>query len=91
MANQQGGEALVATLGRKLVHLVEDDDQLRRLLGQLLRSSRFGVEKHESGDMFLARLDRIAPCVRLDTNVPGAIGFAGQGAVRERARAWPSS
>ena len=45
---KNGTEKLfVVTVRRRLVHLVEDDEQLRRLLGRPLRSSGFEVEEHE--------------------------------------------
>jgi two-component system response regulator FixJ len=56
----------------KLVHVVDDDDAVRRSLDFLLRSAGHDVERWEDGVAFLKGVDRSQPaCVLLDVRMPG--------------------
>jgi two-component system response regulator FixJ len=71
--------------GDKLVHVVDDEDSIRRSLDFLLRSAGFGVEKWEDGDTFLKGVDRARPaCVLLDVRMPGMDGLQVQAEMAAR-------
>ena len=38
---------------RRIIHLVDDEESIRRSAGFMLRTSGFAVETYESGDAFL--------------------------------------
>ena len=67
-----------------LVFIVDDDAGVREALAWLLRSRRLPSEAFDSGDAFLAFLDRQGPhwrptqpgCVLLDVRMPGTSGLA---------------
>lgn len=69
----------------KLVHVVDDDDAVRRSLDFMLRSAGFAVERWEDGVEFLKGVDRAKPaCVLLDVRMPGMDGLEVQAAMAER-------
>jgi two-component system, LuxR family, response regulator FixJ len=60
----------------RLVHVVDDEDAVRRSLDFLLRNAGFGVEKWPDGESFLQGADRSVPaCVLLDVRMPGLDGL----------------
>lgn len=60
----------------KLVHVVDDEDAIRRSLDFLLRTAGFAVEKWPDGESFLKGADRAAlACVLLDVRMPGMNGL----------------
>lgn len=60
----------------RLVHVVDDEDVIRRSLGFLLRTAGFAVAKWADGESFLKGADRTAPaCVLLDVRMPGMSGL----------------
>jgi two-component system response regulator FixJ len=60
----------------KLVHVVDDEESIRRSLDFLLRSAGFRVEKWVDGEAFLKGADRTQPaCVLLDVRMPGMDGL----------------
>lgn len=60
----------------RLVHVVDDEDSIRRSLDFLLRTAGFQVEKWENGETFLKGADRTVPaCVLLDVRMPGMDGL----------------
>lgn len=69
----------------RLVHLVDDDEAIRRSAGFMLKTSGFRVQTYESGDQLLksaATLKR--GCVLLDIRMPGIDGLEVQQALKER-------
>jgi len=69
----------------RLVHLVDDDDAIRRSAGFMLKTSGFRVQTYESGDQLLksaASLD--LGCILLDIRMPGIDGLEVQQALKER-------
>jgi CheY-like chemotaxis protein len=55
--------------------LVEDDDALRRMFADVLRSNGYGVEEASSGDEAVAAIDRQCPDLLLsDLVLPGPNG-----------------
>jgi two-component system, LuxR family, response regulator FixJ len=60
----------------RLVHVVDDEDAVRRSLDFALRTAGFGVEKWLDGEAFLKGVDRTTPaCVLLDVRMPGMDGL----------------
>ena len=69
----------------KLVHIVDDEDAIRRSLDFLLRSAGFRTERWEDGEAFLKGADRTQPaCVLLDVRMPGMDGLQVQAEMRAR-------
>ncbi|MBL6459430.1 response regulator [Belnapia sp. T6] len=63
---------------RRVVHVIDDDDAVRRAIALLLRSARIPTETHVSGMGFLEALakggdDQIG-CVLVDVRMPGLNG-----------------
>jgi two-component system, LuxR family, response regulator FixJ len=60
----------------KLVHVVDDEEAIRRSLDFLLRTAGFQVEKWADGESFLKSADRTQlGCVLLDVRMPGMDGL----------------
>jgi two-component system response regulator FixJ len=60
----------------KLVHVVDDEEAIRRSLDFLLRTAGYQVEKWADGETFLKGADRTQPgCVLLDVRMPGMDGL----------------
>jgi two-component system response regulator FixJ len=75
---------------RRLVHLVDDEDAVRRSASFLLRTSGFDVRTYESGVVFLKELKNVeAGCVLLDVRMPEMDGLVVQQQLAERGVGWP--
>jgi len=60
----------------RLVHIVDDEDSIRRSLDFLLRSAGYRTERWEDGESFLKGADAAEPaCVLLDVRMPGMDGL----------------
>jgi two-component system, LuxR family, response regulator FixJ len=60
----------------KSVHVVDDEESIRRSLDFLLRTAGYSVEKWENGEAFLKGADRsVQACVLLDVRMPGMDGL----------------
>lgn len=69
----------------RLVHLVDDDEAIRRSAGFMLKTSGFRVQTYESGDQLLKAAGSLDPgCVLLDIRMPGMDGLEVQQALKER-------
>jgi two-component system response regulator FixJ len=69
----------------RLVHLVDDDEAIRRSAGFMLKTSGFRVQTYESGDQLLKTIATLDPgCILLDIRMPGMDGLEVQQALRER-------
>lgn len=69
----------------KLVHIVDDEDSIRRSLDFLLRSAGYRAERWEDGVSFLNGVDRTkAACVLLDVRMPGMDGLQVQAEMAAR-------
>ena len=67
----------------RLVHLVDDDDAIRRSVGFMLKTSGFHVRTYESGVELLKGAPSLEPgCVLLDIRMPGMDGIEVQAALR---------
>lgn len=74
----------------RTVHLVDDDDAIRRSAGFLLKTSGFLVAPYASGDAFLAHAkSAVSGCVLLDIRMPGMDGLEVQQAMIHRGIALP--
>ncbi len=59
-----------------LVHIVDDDESLRRALARLLGAAGYEVEVHASAASFLQATPPVRPgCILLDVNMPGLSGL----------------
>jgi two-component system response regulator FixJ len=74
----------------KLVHLVADDDAVRRSVGFMLKTSGYQVKSYDSGTHFLKEAKALDPgCILLDIRMPGLDGLEVQQALREHGIALP--
>lgn len=63
----------------KLVHLVDDDDSIRRSVGFMLKTSGYHVNSYASGTDLLKEARKLEPgCILLDIRMPGLDGLAVQ-------------
>ena len=69
----------------RLVHLVDDDEAIRRSVGFALKTSGFHVRAYESGVEFLKCASKLEPgCILLDIRMPGMGGLEVQSALRDK-------
>ena len=74
----------------KLVHVVDDDDSVRRSVGFMLKTSGYKVSSYASGaDILKAAKDLQPGCVLLDIRMPDMDGLEVQEALQERGVALP--
>ena len=75
---------------RRIVHLVDDEDAIRRSVGFMLRTAGFEVIAYPSGVAFLAAAAGAVPgCVLLDIRMPEMSGLDVQRILGERGIALP--
>lgn len=71
--------------GQPLVHLVDDDDAIRRSVGFMLKTAGLQVQTYESGVELLKSAGELEPgCILLDIRMPGMDGLETQKALQER-------
>ena len=76
--------------GRKLIHIVDDEDAIRRSASYMLKTCGYAVESWSSGEAFLKGVrpaDR--GCVLLDVRMPALDGMEVQRALSERGVTMP--
>ena len=72
------------TNARAVVHLIDDDDAVRKSLAFLLATSGFAVRAHSSAVAFLETLGSLQPgCIITDVRMPGMDGLALQRRLKE--------
>ena len=70
---------------KRLVHLVDDEDAIRRSAGFMLKTSGFRVKTYESGVELMKEAKQLDPgCILLDIRMPGMDGLETQQALREQ-------
>lgn len=71
--------------GEKVVHVVDDDDSVRRSVGFMLKTSGYRVCSYASGTEILKDAKNLQPgCVLLDIRMPEMDGLEVQEALQER-------
>ena len=69
----------------RLVHLVDDDEAIRRSVGFMLKTSGFHVRAYESGMELMKSAPHLEPgCILLDIRMPGMDGLEVQKALKEK-------
>lgn len=75
---------------RRMIHIVDDEEAIRRSAGFMLKTSGYAVSTYASGDAFLQEARDAEPgCVLLDVRMPGMDGLEVQKAMAERGIAMP--
>jgi two-component system response regulator FixJ len=75
---------------KPLVHLVDDEDSIRRSAGFMLKTSGYRVRPFPSGVELLRQARALEPgCILLDIRMPGMDGLEVQQALREAGVALP--
>lgn len=68
----------------KLIHLVDDDDSVRRSVGFMLKTSGLSVKSYASGSELLKDFRKLEPgCIMLDIRMPGMDGLEVQQELRK--------
>jgi two-component system response regulator FixJ len=68
-----------------VIHLIDDDEHVRRAVAFLLGTAGFAVRVHESAVRFLEMLDGLQPgCIVSDVRMPGMDGVELQRVLKER-------
>ncbi|HVU29657.1 MAG TPA: response regulator transcription factor [Sphingomicrobium sp.] len=71
--------------GKTLVHLVDDDESIRRSVGFALRTSGYEVRTYENGAEILKIASSLETgCILLDVRMPGMNGLEVQAALKEK-------
>jgi two-component system, LuxR family, response regulator FixJ len=74
----------------RLVHLVDDDEAIRRSAGFMLKTAGLHVRTYESGVEFLKCVPNLEPgCILLDIRMPGMDGLEVQEALKAKGVALP--
>jgi two-component system response regulator FixJ len=74
----------------RIVHLVDDDEAIRRSAGFMLKTSGFQVKTYASGVELLKDARELAPgCILLDVRMPEMDGLQVQAALKERGIGFP--
>ena len=69
----------------RLIHLVDDDEAIRRSVGFMLKTSGHDVRTYESGLELLKSVPNLEPgCILLDIRMPGMDGLEVQSALRDK-------
>lgn len=75
---------------RRMIHIVDDEEAIRRSAGFMLKTSGYAVSTYASGGAFLhAAKDAEPGCVLLDVRMPGMDGLEVQKVMAERGIAMP--
>jgi len=75
---------------RKLIHIVDDEDALRRSASYMLKTSGYAVETWQSGAAFLKEVRHVADgCILLDIRMPEIDGLTVQRTLGERGVTMP--
>ena len=73
----------------RLVHLVDDEEAIRRSAGFMLKTSGYAVKTYVSGMELLRERDLAAGCILLDVRMPEMNGIEVSQALRDRGISFP--
>jgi two-component system response regulator FixJ len=74
----------------KVVHVIDDDDSVRRSVGFMLKTSGYRVQSYSSGAEILKEAKSLETgCILLDIRMPGMDGLEVQQALRDHGVAMP--
>lgn len=74
----------------RTIHLVDDDEAIRRSAGFMLKTSGYQVRAYASGVELMKEAKELAPgCILLDVRMPGMDGLEVQQALRDRGIGFP--
>ncbi len=74
----------------ELIHLIDDDEDVRRAVSFLLGTAGFAVRVYESGGAFLEKLEKLQPgCIISDVRMPGMDGIELQRRLKEQGVGMP--
>lgn len=74
----------------RLVHVIDDEDAIRRSLDFMLSSAGYKVSRWDSADTFLKGADRFVPaCAMIDVRMPGMDGLELQRVMHQRGFNFP--
>jgi len=77
-------------MDKRLIHLIDDEEAIRRSAGFMLRTSGFEVKAYESGVAFLKEAKSADPgCILLDVRMPEMDGLEVQRELNSRGIALP--
>lgn len=75
---------------KRTIHLVDDEESIRKSAGFMLRTSGFAVQTYASGVAFLKAVKSAEPgCILLDVRMPGMDGLEVQEVLAERGITMP--
>lgn len=75
---------------KRIVHLVDDEESIRKSAGFMLKTSGFAVQTYASGIAFLKAVKTAEPgCILLDVRMPGMDGLEVQEVLAERGVTMP--
>jgi two-component system response regulator FixJ len=75
---------------RRMIHIVDDEEAIRRSTGFMLKTSGYAVATYPSGAAFLREVRHVEPgCVLLDVRMPEMDGLEVQKALGERGIGMP--
>lgn len=75
---------------KKLIHIVDDEDSIRRSVSFMLKTSGYRVETWSSGQAFLKEVKHVEEgCILLDVRMPEVDGLEVQRALAERGVTMP--
>lgn len=77
-------------VAKRMIHIVDDEEAVRRSTSFLLKTSGYRATTYASGDLFLQAVRTAEPgCVLLDVRMPGRDGIEVQAVLAERGIAMP--
>src|SRR3546814_2136480 len=75
---------------RRMIHIVDDEEAIRRSAGFMLKTSGYTVATYPSGVAFLREVRHVEPgCILLDVRMPEMDGLEVQKVLNERGVAMP--
>ena len=77
--------------GGQIIYVIDDDVSVRRALARLLALSGWQVRAFETGESFLAEMNRLSPgAILLDMQLSGMSGIEALRQIRQAGLDWPT-